>query len=373
ETALDLIEQLEARFPRSSFADEASIVRGYAALSNCDFEQARKRFTRFIDHFTPLADEVDRIAANPQRRAELYDELARGERGGAVADKSAQSVHDTLLSLVRVDPVFVDLHERVRKLDAEAARAGRVPDAMDAIAARLYGSDAPKPTTSANGDGAEPSASDALLAMKEQVADARRALAVLNGQLDAMRKLGAKAKALAPLEKQLAALAHRANELDAHIADARFAREGGPATSAATATANASVQALFTQDVTLARDFQRRVGVLRPKLIAAANERALSELLALRDRLRGFLRRARIGRIDAIMGSKRRIELQIEALSAGRMPADLRDPLRVQGFLADDEEYWPFEGEDWPDEYIENYPGAKKKSAAQGKGRGKGK
>ena len=31
------------------------------------------------------------------------------------------------------------------------------------------------------------------------------------------------------------------------------------------------------------------------------------------------------------------------------------DPLLVQGFLRDDEEYWPFEGEDWPDEYIERY------------------
>ena len=35
----------------------------------------------------------------------------------------------------------------------------------------------------------------------------------------------------------------------------------------------------------------------------------------------------------------------------------LRDPLRVQGLLADDEEYWPFEGEDWPDEFREPAPG----------------
>jgi len=27
----------------------------------------------------------------------------------------------------------------------------------------------------------------------------------------------------------------------------------------------------------------------------------------------------------------------------------------VQGFLSDDEEYWPFEGEDWSDEYLEHY------------------
>ena len=57
------------------------------------------------------------------------------------------------------------------------------------------------------------------------------------------------------------------------------------------------------------------------------------------------------------MGSKRRVEMQIESLAAGRFPAELRDPLRVQGLLDDDEEYWPFEGEDWPDEYEENYRG----------------
>ena len=61
-------------------------------------------------------------------------------------------------------------------------------------------------------------------------------------------------------------------------------------------------------------------------------------------------RRARIGRIDAVMGSKRRIEIQIESLAAGRFPPELMDPLHIQGLLRDDEEYWPFEGELWQDE-----------------------
>jgi hypothetical protein len=55
------------------------------------------------------------------------------------------------------------------------------------------------------------------------------------------------------------------------------------------------------------------------------------------------------------MASKRRIEQQIESLAAGRFPAELRDPLLVQGLLNDDEEYWPYQGEDWPDEYEERY------------------
>ena len=76
----------------------------------------------------------------------------------------------------------------------------------------------------------------------------------------------------------------------------------------------------------------------------------------LRARLAQELRRARIGRIDAVMGSKRQVELQIESLAAGRFPAELVDPLRMQSLLRDDEEYWPFEGEDWPDEFEERYP-----------------
>ena len=54
------------------------------------------------------------------------------------------------------------------------------------------------------------------------------------------------------------------------------------------------------------------------------------------------------------MGSKRRIEIQIESLAAGRFPPELQDPLSIQGLLRDDEEYWPFEGEYWADEFEED-------------------
>jgi hypothetical protein len=84
-----------------------------------------------------------------------------------------------------------------------------------------------------------------------------------------------------------------------------------------------------------------------------ALDRTLREL---NERLASELRRARIGRIDAVMGAKRKLELQIESLAAGRFPPELADALRMQSLLRDDEEYWPFEGEDWPDEFLELYP-----------------
>jgi hypothetical protein len=96
----------------------------------------------------------------------------------------------------------------------------------------------------------------------------------------------------------------------------------------------------------------RRVRTQLEDAAAVAGERSLK---AMRERLAAELRRARIGRIDAVMGSKRQVELQVESLSAGRFPPELTDPLRMQTLLRDDEEYWPFEGEDWPDEFEERY------------------
>ena len=120
-------------------------------------------------------------------------------------------------------------------------------------------------------------------------------------------------------------------------------------------TRSTGVEPLIARDLGRAGQLPVLVDILRAKLARAANTRAHEALTALRARLSAWLRRARIGRIDAVMGSKRRIEIQIESLAAGRFPPELRDPLMIQGLLSDDEEYWPFEGEDWPDEYEERY------------------
>ena len=98
----------------------------------------------------------------------------------------------------------------------------------------------------------------------------------------------------------------------------------------------------------------RRVAHVRAGLVAAASHAALVSLRQLRERIAAGLRRARIGKIDAVMGSKRRVEIQIESLAAGRFPPELSDPLSVQGLLREDEEYWPFEGEYWADEFEEH-------------------
>ena len=58
------------------------------------------------------------------------------------------------------------------------------------------------------------------------------------------------------------------------------------------------------------------------------------------------------GREMALKWKKRALEVEIEAISAGYLPKDALDTLDAARYLRDSEEYWPFEGDDWPDEFV---------------------
>ncbi|MET0387350.1 MAG: hypothetical protein ABW321_15385 [Polyangiales bacterium] len=353
EGASDLLAQLEARFPRAIHADEAALLRGFVALAQCDYAAADRHFTRFNARFGPLVSYIDRVLDNPVRRASVYEAL----RAPQLTDRATplRDTQRTLLDLLRVDPELEALHERVGQLDRESARAARLPETYALLRARYQGQDRPRPVS-------DPLAAESG-ALQQQLTDVRAGLVALNNQLDELRALRAPSRELAVLEAHLTGLGKRQRQLETTLD--RIRRESAERERAALqptaaedvqprdADPSADVAALLARDAAAARDFELRSLTLRPALIRAANQRALAEILALRERLGGFLRRSRIGRIDAVMGSQRRIEHQIERLAAGHMPEALRDPLRGQGFLADDEEYWPFEGEDWPDEYVE--------------------
>ena len=79
---------------------------------------------------------------------------------------------------------------------------------------------------------------------------------------------------------------------------------------------------------------------------------AKDALIRLDRRLSRLLRRARLGRIETVLGEKRALEVEVEALSQGLLPQTIVDSLDAARYLQDDEEYWPFDGEDWEDEYV---------------------
>ncbi|MFK7991818.1 MAG: hypothetical protein AB8I08_37720 [Sandaracinaceae bacterium] len=358
DTAVDLLDQLETRFPDSPYVEEASLLRGYIHLARCEFEQADTLFQAFQARFTPVIHEIDRILASPTRQERLVEELlssegdeveappesdsdgqAPGEGGEAIID-----VNELLRSLLSVDPTFFRLYAEVRTLDAEAARGGRVPEQLGAILGRLQGSDAPRAAA------AQETGLDDVTAMRRDLESARAILRALTEQVEGMRGAGATSDQLEPLEAELATLGGRVGELETRV-DAVVAAHGE---SQEAAPEGPGVEAMLQRDRQRANQFAARVSDVRARMVGAANDRALAALRNLRRDLGGHLRRSRIGRIDAVMGSKRRIEIQIESLAAGRFPPELQDPLSIQGLLRDDEEYWPFEGEYWADEFEED-------------------
>lgn len=332
DTAADLLDQLETRFPESAHTHEATLLRGYIHLARCEFEAAERAFVAFQTRYEPVVEEIDRVLASTSRQRALYDAVATG----ATVDPG--STFATLLSLLEVDADFHRLHASVALLEAESARAGRLSVDLYAILARLRGEE-------------RPVAADAIVAFESELEvirrradDARSALRALEQQLDAMRRAGAASATLEPLEAEVRGLSTRITALERRAIDIapHEAPEANPPARDA--------EGMIAADARRAAGLPGRVAQTRARAMGVANEVALTSLRTLRETLGAQIRRSRIGRIDAVMGSKRRIEIQIESLAAGRFPAELMDVFRIQGLLREDEEYWPYEGELWTDE-----------------------
>jgi hypothetical protein len=174
---------------------------------------------------------------------------------------------------------------------------------------------------------------------------ARRAREAIDGIEHAIADLdAAKAPAdqVTPLRQQLA-------DLQAQLGKGSNA---GVDTGASGAAAGADLPDLLRTDVAKAGDLQTQIAVARKDLAGAETALAKDALRRLDLRLSRLLRRARLGRIESVLGRKRALEVEVEAIRLGYLPQDAVDSLEAARYLEDNEEYWPFEGDDWPDEYV---------------------
>lgn len=347
DTALDSLDQLQARFKATPVSAEASVLRGYIHLARCEFSEAERHLTTFKRRFTPVLQQIDAALRSSAHQRRVYADLVAREQSlralresGAEGEPTPDSL---LLSLLSADPEFFRLHQQIQLLDEAAARATPLPAAVQSLQKRLR-KDAPAPTADATAQAVE------LEQLRQALKDARRGVAQMEQQLAQLRARGA-------AKQQLRAQREAVAQLDGRIRTLADQLRQRLAQTSATKAAGGSneLSAMLTQDLIHVSELPLRAAALRTQLERAASLAGRRALQALRNTLATQLRRARIGRIDAVMGAKRRMELQIESLAAGRFPPELMDPLRMQGLLRDDEEYWPFEGEDWQDEFLENY------------------
>jgi hypothetical protein len=315
----DLGARLAAEFlrlyPTSPRASEARLLNATLQVKTCRFAEAEKGFDAFLSEYQPLVGAVDRAIANPSTLSALTARLIAKARGQSSAEGDAQT--QTIAELLEVDARFYRLQALARGLAVEATDAGHVVAAWRKLEARV-GSTAVQAVST----GPDP--------------------ATLAEDLNRLGRELARARGKMP-EKQLAELEARRQAALAQLEPALQTRAAESSTG--------GISALVHADAQHAADLRARAARLDARLEAASKELVREALVELRARMDVLYRRARLGKIDAVVGQKRKLERQIEDLAAGRFPPELFGKLHIEGLIQDDEEYWPPEKERWADEY----------------------
>ncbi len=292
-------DQFEKLFPRSPLAPEVAILQANLDLKLCAFGRARDRIAALTARYGRLLRAADRALGSPARRRELFDRLL----GRTAALGHAADLDGELLALLKLDRRFADVHGSIRGIDRDIAEATTAVRLWRALGQQARSDERLLPAPS--------SAEAALLLDQVQSLESE---AVNDSEV---------AGRFTDLLIDVSLLAHPPETAGPFAAEARAAES-----------------------------LARRLGVLRTQLIEAAQALAEEALRDLRVRLGGVLGRARLAQIDAVVGRKKKLEIEIANLQAGKLPPALYYKLLAEGALADDEEYWPFEGEFWADEYL---------------------
>jgi TolA-binding protein len=347
-TARDLVAEMRASFPHVPLAPEAGLLAGYIELADCKFDQAQRHYDRLVAELTPVVAELAAIRRSPARRSALFDRaLARWR-----ADKDDPSRRnppsatpaDKVLALLRLDPEYVRLHDAVSGLRRAAGDAPHVVGEWRRLAARMRGT---KVAAVAGERSAEAEAAGEAAELDQDVSRLADDVARARVELRRGVNTGTISRAAAEAEDQrLAALSASVTSLSERTAQASETADEGLAGSR-----SGNLGRMVAADLAAARRLESASARLAQELGRAADQlshRALEQLY--RD-TRRVLDKARLGKIDAVIGQKRRLEIEVQDLSAGRFPAELHGRLWEAGLIGDDEEYWPFEGEFWADEY----------------------
>jgi hypothetical protein len=332
--ARDAMDELHRVSTNHPYEDEAWILDSYIDLALCRFPQADHKLSEFLKRYEPVRDAAHKLASDPTAMRSLTESLRTGAdpagAGLGVPDETAR----TLGSLLRVDAGYGHATRRLAELDyqmngllaaiaelEEANRGLTDPKGLRAQAAGPLGM----------------SNAEQQARVEAQIAEVRRLIREAernNRHAD-----------LSALQKELEALELRARAArDAERVLARPATNGAPA--------GADLGDLLVQDESRAADLFTSSQGVRKQVEAEQLTLAKDAFERLDRRLTRLLRRARLGRVETVLGKKRALEIEVQALSQGLLPQTIVDSLDAARYLGDDEEYWPYEGEDWADEYV---------------------
>lgn len=348
-TARDLVQEFLREFPDSPLAPEAMLLAGYVELADCKFDEAQAHFDRIVAELSPVVSHVDALRKDPDARRRLFDRALvrwRTERADPSTRErnAAKTPEDRALAYLRLDPKFVRTHEAVRGMMRAAGDAPHVVRAWRVLARRVA-----RTKVAATSDAPSIEEEDARDAagLLEDIRRLRDEVERARAELRRGVRAGTLPKDVAAEERK------RLDELDRQLDDleARAARAVELADAALEGAGDPQLGHMVRGDLARARALADAAQAFVDRLIAASDELARRSLDALYGDLRRVVDKAKLGKIDAVIGQKRVLDIEVMDLSSGRYPAELHGKMWEQGLIGDDEEYWPYEGEYWKDEY----------------------
>jgi hypothetical protein len=330
EGAHDLLSELSAVGVHNRYEDEAWVLSAWVDLARCRFADADKKLLEFLKRYEPVRDGARRIAESDAATVRLLAAVhGGGDAAGAEIGGVTVDVVRAIAALVRIDSAYDRVFLRSAILERQASGLVNATAAIGDMQRALATNGGVRPASSVGPDDVE------------RAHDVREALFGVEHQIADLEASGAPASSTEPLRKELAGL------------QAQLQTGAGPGADAeARAAAAADLPALLAADVAASSEMQRRISATRKNLSEAELTLAKDALHRLDLRLSRLLRRARLGRIESVLGRKRALEVEVEAIRLGYLPQDAVDSLDAAQYLEDNQEYWPFEGDDWPDEYV---------------------
>ena len=352
-TARDLVHEFLAAFPSSPLWPEASLLAGYVELADCKFDASQTWYDQLAGRLQPIVDEIDRVRKDPVLRGQLMataitrfreikdtGELA-GKKPGAAAPATPI---DQVAALLRLDPRFLRLSDAITGMRAQASAAAAGVRQWQQLARQVAETKVAAVSTARTPE-------------QEQLADA-------NALVEDLRRLIAQIQddrvALARARQGGMIAAGDAGDEDARLGKlldrARTAERSAIAAAdraadAAATRAAPGLRPMIQADVADARRLDKASHALLDQLMQASDRLAQQAVDRLYTDARRVLDKARLGKIDAIIGQKRKLDIAVQDLASGRFPEELIGRMWNASMICDDEEFWPWQGEYWADEY----------------------
>lgn len=326
---MDELKSLDVNHP---YQDEAWLLDAYIDLATCHFPEADAKLNEFLKRYEPVRNAARRLVKDETGMRKLVEVVRVGGDPAAAGVGASKTTARALGALLRVDTRYNRATLRLARLDHQMRGLLMAMGDLDEAARRLAKPNEMRLQAAGPLGQAD---YDKIQRIEAQLSEVKRLIRDI-------KRSGGKPAELAELEKQAEALTVRV----------KAARSALSSEAAAGGAEGKDLAGLIAEDRARASKLYESSNQLRAKVETEQLALAKDALVRLDRRLSRLIARARLGRIETVLGKKRALEVEIEALSQGLLPQSIVDSLDAQRYLQDDEEYWPFEGEDWADEYV---------------------